>query len=432
MATMDVFNDDAFSVTTLSAAISEAPFQPTRLLELGLFRNEPIETTDAWFELDGDTLRLVKAGQRGAPGETRPRGARRAVAFRSKHLKRDDAMMADEVQNARAFGQQSEVETVQGKVLRIGGRHRRDIETTIEFHRMGALKGLILDADGTTVLEDLYDKFQVAKIDHDMNLDVDTTDLLKMVVQAKRKSEDVLGASYVSGFRAFCGDQFFDDFVAHPELKTSYERWRDGEVLRTDVRAGLTFGGVTWENYRGSVAGVPFVASDEAILVPEGVPDMFLVELFAGRLHGNGEHPGPALLPEDRSHAHEHWRRHSGAIQPARHLHPAAGHHPPQAHLMARASAAFARMHDRLFAHFGEQAVLREGECVEAIITENVETVGGYGEVPVLVTTATLRASVQPRKGDPLDIIGGRCWELDAMLRGDARVQEWILRDRPA
>lgn len=277
MATMDVFNDDAFRVTTLSAAISEVPFQPTRLLDLGLFLNDPIETTDAWFELDGDVLRLVKAGERGQPGETIARNKRRAVAFKAKHLKRDDAMMADEVQNARAFGQQSEVETVQGKVLRIGNRHRRDIETTIEFHRMGALKGQILDADGTTVLEDLYDKFGVTQITHDMNLDDDTTDLLKTVVQAKRKSEDVLGAAFIRGWRAFCGDTFFDDFVGHPELKAAYERWKDGEALRTDARAGLSFGGVTWENYRGSVAGQPFVPTNEAILVPEGVPDMFLV-----------------------------------------------------------------------------------------------------------------------------------------------------------
>ena len=277
MATMDVFNDDAFSVTTLSTAVSAAPFQPSGLLELGLFRNDPIETTDAWFELDGDTLRLVKAGQRGAPGETIARKARSAVAFRSKHLKRDDSIMADEVQNARAFGQQSEAETVQGKVLRIAGRHRRDIETTIEFHRMGAIKGQVLDADGTTVLEDLYAKFGVTKIEHTMDLDVDTTDLIKMVTQAKRKSEDVLGAAFVRGWRVLCGDAFFDDFVAHPDLKAAYERWKDGEALRTDNRAGLSFGGATWENYRGSVAGQPFVPTDGAMLIPEGVPDMFVL-----------------------------------------------------------------------------------------------------------------------------------------------------------
>lgn len=277
MASMDVFNDDAFAVTTLSASISEAPFQPTRLVELGLFQNEPIETTTAWFELDGQTLKLVKAGVRGAPGETTGRDKPRAVGFKAKHLKRDDALLADEVQNARAFGTDSELDAVQSKVLRIGNKHRRDIETTIEYHRLGAIKGQILDADGTTVLEDLFDKFGVSQITHDMNLDADATDVRAEVIKAKRKSEDVLGGSPLRGFRVFCGDGFFDDFVGHPELKSAYERWMEGEMLRNDPRAGFTFAGAVWENYRGSVGGVPFVASDEAYLVPEGVADLFIL-----------------------------------------------------------------------------------------------------------------------------------------------------------
>lgn len=277
MASMDVFNDDAFSVTTLSAAISEAPFQPSRLNDIGLFRNEPIETTEAWFELDGDTLKLVKAGVRGGPGEAVNRTKSRAVGFKAKHLKRDDALQADEVQNARAFGTESEVESVQNKVLRIGNRHRRDIETTLEFHRMGAIKGQILDADGTTVLEDLFSKFGVTQLTHDMNLDTDTTDIRAEVVKAKRKSEDVLGGAPLRGFRVFCGDTFFDDFIGHPELKAAYDRWMEGEMLRNDPRAGFTFAGAVWENYRGSVAGVPFVGTNEAYLVPEGVPDLFIL-----------------------------------------------------------------------------------------------------------------------------------------------------------
>lgn len=276
MASMDVFNDDAFRVTTLSAAISEAPFQPTRLVELGLFRNEPIETTEAWFELDGDTIKMVKAGVRGAPGEHKIRDKGRAVALVAKHLKRDDSMMADEVQNLRAFGSESEVESAVARVQRIAGKHRRDIETTIEYHRMGAIKGQILDADGTTVLDNLFTKFGVSQQTHDMNLDTDTTDIRAEVIKAKRKSENVLGAAPVRSFRAFCGDAFFDDFLGHPELKAAYERWLDNEMLRNDPRGGFAFGGVIWENYRGSVGGVPFVGDDDAYLVPEGVPDLFV------------------------------------------------------------------------------------------------------------------------------------------------------------
>ena len=277
MASLDVFNDDAFGVTTLSAAINEVPFQPTRLTELGLFRAEPVETTTVWVERDGDQLKLVKAGLRGAPGEALARNTATAVAFKTKHLKRDDGMQADEIQNARAFGTESELQTVQGKVLRIAERHRRDIETTLEYHRIGAIKGQILDSDGTTVLEDLYTKFGVVQQTHDMNLDSDTTDVRVEVVKAKRKSENVLGGSPMRGFRVLCGDDFFDGLIGHPELKAAYDRWLEGEMLRNDPRAGFSFAGAIWENYRGSVGGTTFIGTNDAYLVPEGVPDLFVI-----------------------------------------------------------------------------------------------------------------------------------------------------------
>lgn len=94
---------------------------------------------------------------------------------------------------------------------------------------------------------------------------------------------------------------------------------------------------------------------------------------------------------------------------------------------MSRTAAAFARMHDRLFAHFGEQAVLRMSEPVEAVISSEVQLVGDYAPVPQQITAATLRASVNARQGDRL-AVGGQMWELDAQHSGDADVQTWVLR----
>ena len=38
-----------------------------------------------------------------------------------------------------------------------------DLELTEEHHRLGAINGVLLDADGTTVIEDFYDRFGIAK-----------------------------------------------------------------------------------------------------------------------------------------------------------------------------------------------------------------------------------------------------------------------------
>lgn len=276
MASLDIFNDDAFSVTTRSASISEAPFAPSRLVTLGLFNNEPISTTDVWVEKDGATLALVAAGQRGAPGEVVGKDHATAVGFKTIHLKRQAGILADEIQNKRAFGSDSELDTVVAYTDRVAMKHRRAIETTIEFQRMGAIKGQIVDSDGSTVLVDLFSRFGLTQQTHDMQLDTDTTDVRSEAIKAKRKSEDALGAAVVSGFRAFCGDAFFDALVAHPEVKAAYDRYQEGEMLRNDPRGGFLFGGVIWENYRGNVSGQAFVGADDAYLVPEGVQDLFI------------------------------------------------------------------------------------------------------------------------------------------------------------
>jgi hypothetical protein len=46
--------------------------------------------------------------------------------------------------------------------------------------------------------------------------------------------------------------------------------------MRQDVRSAFLFGGVLWEEYRGTVGGIDFITSGDAYLVPEGVPDLFV------------------------------------------------------------------------------------------------------------------------------------------------------------
>jgi hypothetical protein len=38
----------------------------------------------------------------------------------------------------------------------------------------------------------------------------------------------------------------------------------------------FTYGGITWENYRGSVNGTPFIATGDCQFFPVGVPGLFI------------------------------------------------------------------------------------------------------------------------------------------------------------
>lgn len=276
MPSLDIFNDDAFSMVSLTKAINTGDHLPQRLAELGLFSEEGITTTSAMIEQKGETLSLVPAGTRGSPANATAGDKAKLIPFPTVHLPARATILADTVQNLRAFGSETEVETVQTVVNKRLEKMRRQIDATIEFHRMGAIKGQVLDADGTSVLLDLYTAFGVSQQTQAMALATTTTKVRELIVKAKRKSEDALGAQMYRGMRAFCSADFFDAFVSHGAVEAAYDRWMNGEFLRADVRGGFYHGGVFWEEYRGTVGAVPFIASGEAYLVPEGVPDLFV------------------------------------------------------------------------------------------------------------------------------------------------------------
>ena len=50
MSLLDIFNDDAFSLTSLTATLNDMPYKPGRIGDLGLFTESGINTTTAMVE----------------------------------------------------------------------------------------------------------------------------------------------------------------------------------------------------------------------------------------------------------------------------------------------------------------------------------------------------------------------------------------------
>ena len=276
MATLDIFNDDAFSLVSLTKAINEQPYVPGRIGALGLFSEEGINTTSVSAEYDGATLSLVPAGQRGAPAPNVKSDKRKLINFNTIHLPQRARIPADQIVGVRAFGSDSELQTVQTVVNKRLAKMRYALDATIEYQRIGALKGQILDANGSTVLEDLFTRFGLTQQTKAMVFATATTNIRGKVMEAKRLMEDALGNAMYTGARALCSASFFDALVNHAKVESAFVNWQSNETLRQDVRAGFLFAGVLWEEYRGTVGGVDFIGSGDAYLVPEGVPDLFV------------------------------------------------------------------------------------------------------------------------------------------------------------
>lgn len=266
MPMLDVFNNDAFSVVSLTDAIIKAPYKPGRVGALGLFRSRGISTTTVSVEMKDGRLSLIPATQRGGVPDSIGAKKRTLYPFTVPHLGRQSTVLADEVQNIRAFGSESATESVQQLVSERLVDLRAMHEVTLEHMRMGAIKGSILDADGSTELLDLFTSFGVSQQTVDINMGAN---LRNQCVAIQRLSETVLGGEMVSGYRALCGDGFFDNILTHADVIETL-KYQESAQLRGDVRRGFEFGGITWENYRGSVGGVDFIAEGEAYVIPEG------------------------------------------------------------------------------------------------------------------------------------------------------------------
>lgn len=266
---LNVFKTDAFSTVSLTDAFIKRPYQPRRLGTLGYFRESGIPNTTAVVEYKDGQLSLITSSPRGGPGSVLGAAKRTAKSFLVPHFEREAKIMADEVQGLRAFGSENDQASVQALVDDRLSELRPMHEATLEYLRMGALQGIILDGDGTTTLFNLFTEFGISQQTQDIALGTTTTDVRGKCVAIARKSEAKLGADAVTGYRGFCGDAFFDAFVGHATVQASLA-YQESKLLRTDLRAGFEFGGIVWENYRGSVGGVNFVDTNVAYVVPEG------------------------------------------------------------------------------------------------------------------------------------------------------------------
>ena len=276
MADIAIFDDEAFSVSSLTAAINEQQYLPGRLSSLGLFQEEGITTLTVQIEKDGDTLALVPAGERGTSGLIVGASKRTLIPFNTVHLPERFTIKADEIQGIRAFGSRTELQSVQDVVNKRLAKARRQLDATHEFQRMGALNGQVLDADGKTVLLDIYKTFGVSRKKLRMELNNPDTKVRVKCGEALDMQEDALGSITSTGSRALCGKTFWNELITHKSVEETYLNTQQAAALRGDARESFEFGGIVWERYRGKVAGISFVHDDKALLIPEGVPDLYI------------------------------------------------------------------------------------------------------------------------------------------------------------
>jgi len=281
---LDIFKEDAFGVVSLTDAINKIKFVPGYLGSTGLFAETGVATTSVALEEVAGVLTLVSPTPRGGPGITVDKAKRALRSVVVPHFEINDAIMAEEVQGVRAFGQQDATEQVAGKVADRLQIANQSLNATLEYARVGAVKGVVTYADASTLdLFSLFGVSQEAEIDFDLdNASPAAGALRKACAAAIRLIATNMDGTAFSSVEAICGDTFFDQLIAHSEVRNTFLNNPAAAELRTGyISAGQTFGmldfgGIRWTNYRGyDNSGSPMVALTKCHIYPTGVPNLF-------------------------------------------------------------------------------------------------------------------------------------------------------------
>jgi hypothetical protein len=276
---LNPFANDAFEMAALTAAINKLPPLYGRIGQLNLMPAEGVRTRTILIEEMNGVLNLLPTMPVGAPATLGTQAKRKVRSFVIPHIPHEDVVLPEEVQGIRAFGSENELEALSALVARKLATMRAKMEITWEHLRAGALKGVILDADGST-LYDLYSEFGISAKSINFALTTNTTEVITKCLEVKRHIEDNLRGEFMTGILCLCSQGFFDALTTHPKVKEAYARWQQGQLLFSDNRTNFTFAGITFEEYRGQATDIngtvrKFIADDEAQFFPLGTASTF-------------------------------------------------------------------------------------------------------------------------------------------------------------
>jgi len=289
-----LFSGPAFSAVSLTAVLNNVPFAPNLLGVMGVYQVDGVRTVDIAIAERNGQLALIQTSPRGSPPSQIDVPRRTVRKASCVHFAVEAPIIADEVQDALGdltLSAQPQLQTLQGLVEdRLNGPFglRQRIELTHEYHRLGGLKGVVVDKDGS----ELFNWFDFFGIERKppvaLNFGSFTADGGAFEVQSTnlvREMDEELDGLVLTSRRpvALCGSNFYDQVYANKEVKAARKNrdvGRDSDVFtQNKAWTSFTYAGITYVEYRGTKSGSVGVERNEAQLFPLGVPGL-MQQLF--------------------------------------------------------------------------------------------------------------------------------------------------------
>jgi hypothetical protein len=276
------YDYSAFSLLEMTEAINRLPYNIYSLTgDLNIFGAEmSVRTRLIEIEERGGTLNLLPSVPPGAPPTLNHSAKRKVKAFSIPRIPLDDVVLPDDVAGLRGFDTVDQFESVAGKVTEKLVEMKAKMDITREWLRMGALKGILYDGDGSTVLYNFFTEFGISPYVVSFTFSSTTFDVLGTITNVKRHMEDFLHGDFMTGVYCLASPGFYDALVSHPQVRDAYKFYQTNQALSGDYRNGFKHGDVTFREYRGNATDLTgttrkFIADGEAHFFPLGTRTTF-------------------------------------------------------------------------------------------------------------------------------------------------------------
>lgn len=268
-------NPDMFTAAEMTDTVNKLPGTVYRFGSM--FEQVGSRTTKIDIEIMQGRLTLVSDSPRGSVPEPlgRRQPERRITTIPATHLAQADVLSPEDIQDLRAFGT-TELATQESIVNDKLTIMKRNLDMTLEYHRVGAVKGVVMAPAGRELVN-IYDVFGVTKKTQAFIFPATTqkssNPVLDAILAAKRAAEEAMGGNPYSRFEAIVGSNFYDNLTGCALVREAYSLWAANLSSFGDNdfrKRGFTYGGVTFYEASETVGGKSLVDDDKGHLYPVG------------------------------------------------------------------------------------------------------------------------------------------------------------------
>jgi len=289
-----------YSNVELTEEVNRIPNNFGMLNALNLAPDEPMASRYVRLDFRDGQLVVLAASEAGAPGQMSEQDEVGGTILLIPHfphletIKTEDLVGGVEVINGMMSARNLNTETAR-RLNTIRGHHA----ITLEYIRMGMLRGLIKDGRGVT-LYDLYSVFNLSKKTIDFVLGTAGTNVYEKCEEVIDHIQSNLKGETSTQVEVIVSPSFFNKLVSHPNVEKFWIQTQQASRLQDIERQNLggnwgrvfEFGQILFREYKGTfpVRNSSGVITSEAIVeagkghaYPAGTQNLF--RTYQGPVH---------------------------------------------------------------------------------------------------------------------------------------------------